>query len=404
MEYGIENNLPEIKSTQKLALLLSGLYVFLSYFEIYLPGSLGSVTRYLIFLLSILFLYSYKWKIRTSSYIVFVFLWFAFRMISVSWSNHSNDDVSRLLISQIGMVLLLVSMCGRVHDEKLLKVLIHTNYWSSFAFGLLTLRFHRSYISEVFVARQVLTLFGKQNDPNNCAAFLAIGVAIAAYSLVSEKRMKILNIILILVNSYGIMLTASRGGFVMIGAIALVLLLLPNTDKTFIRSSFIKKAVIACFVLVIGIWAMNRFLPATSLNRMLAFDEYSAGSGRTEKWSQAWHLFLQRPLFGWGWGGYTVIGYIIHNTYLTMLCDVGVFGTSLFMIPIFQLISRLTKNKYQLGLIVLVTGIIPAIFLDSINKRYFWNAIIIAIMMLENFEITGKPVFVWPNKEGEVGL
>lgn len=398
MEQSIGRTESKIKPTPKLLISLSVVYIFLSYFEIYIPGIIGSSTRYLIFLIAILFLYYYKWKIHLTTYTRFILLWFGFKVLSIAWSNFSNTDVSRLFISQIGMVLLLCAMCGAVHDEKLLKTLVMSNYWCSFLFGILTIRFHRAFVSEVFVARQVLTLFGQQNDPNNCTAFLSVGIAIAAYSLIAEKRMKLLNIAVILVNTYGIMLSASRTGFLLIGAIALALIFLPNKENKLIVDKFIKKIVIVLIVSVIGIWAVNKFLPVASLNRMLAFDEYSGGSGRVEKWAEAWSLIKQRPLFGWGWGGYFVGNGIVHNTYLTMLCDVGLFGFTLFMIPIFKLIKRLIQNKYQLALLILITGIFPAISIDSINKRYFWNAIIIAIMMLETLENTKMYIPVWESQ------
>lgn len=399
MEQIIGRTGEKIKPTPKLLISLSVVYIFLSDFEIYLSGFIGPCTRYLIFIVAVLFLYYYKWNIQLTTYTKFVLLWFVFKIFSIGWSNFSNTDISRLFISQIGMVLLLCAMCGAVHDEKLPKAMVMSNYWCSFFLGILTIFFHRSYKSEVFVARQVLTLFGQQNDPNNCTAFLSIGIAIAAYSLIAEKRMKILNIVVILVNGYGIMLSGSRTGFLLMGAIILFLIFLPNKEDKISIYKFIKKIIIVLIVSVIGVWAVSKYLPAASLNRMLAFEEYSGGSGRASIWAEAWELIKQRPLFGWGWGGYYVGTGIVHNTYLTMLCDTGLVGFILFMVPIGKLLKKLTKKKYQLALVILITGVFPAISIDSINKRYFWNAIIIAIMMLETLETTGQYISVWESKE-----
>lgn len=153
-------------------------------------------------------------------------------------------------------------------------------------------------------------------------------------------------------------------------------------------------------ILTVGIWIINRFLPAASLARMLAFDEYSEGSGRTVKWTLALERVLrERPIFGWGWGGYSFVGSVLHNTFLTILCDGGIVGLLLFITPIGKLSYRLTTRKYQLGLMVLLTGIVSAFFLDAINKRFFWNTLIIAVMMLENYEMTGAIINVWPPKD-----
>lgn len=391
----METNMPEIKTTPKILLILSAIYFFVSYFEVYLPGAYGPMTRYLIFALSVMFLFLYQGKIRKSTYIIFFVLWFGYKLISIAWSDHSNNDVSRTILSQFGMILLFISLCGRVHDQKLLTVALRANYWGSFLFGLLTLVFHRSYISEDFVARQVLTLFGRQNDPNNCAAFLGIGIAIAAYSLVAEKRMRPVSILLLLVNGYGIMLTGSRMGFLLIIAITAMMVLVPNTEDTFSARAFLRKLAILVVVLAVGIWIVGRFLPEASLDRMLAFDEYSEGSGRAVKWSIALQKILERPLFGWGWGGYSFIGSVLHNTYLTILCDGGIVGLTLFLIPVGTALVHLAAEKYQLGVLILITGLLCAFFLDAINKRFLWNTLIIAIMLLERREWTGSVTGVW---------
>ena len=373
-------------------------YLFLSFFEAYLTTFIGTNTRYLIFLIAVLFLFHHQWRVRKTAYMLFFVLWFLLKTISIAWSSGVSTDVSRLFASQIGAILLLLALCGHVHDRRFLRMIILSNYWFSFLFGLLSIGFHQSFKSDVFVARQVLTLFGQQNDPNNCAAYLAIGLAIAAYSLASEKRMKVLNIIVVAVNAYGIMLTASRTGFLLMACIVVVLVLMPNKNDRFVLGAFVRRLVMVTVVFVISAYLIDRYLPEASLNRMLAFDEYSGGSGRDEKWTKAIALIRQRPLFGWGWGGYKVGAGVVHNTLLTMLCDVGFVGTSLFVIPLVILSSGLIKNKYQLALLLLVAGIFPALAIDSINKRYFWNAIIIPIMMLESYQVGEEMVAVWPEK------
>lgn len=60
----------------------------------------------------------------------------------------------------------------------------------------------------------------------------------------------------------------------------------------------------------------------------------SLGNGRGILWSLAWSGFIEKPLFGHGWGGFAVIapqsGNIhatnAHNIYLQLLCEVGIVG------------------------------------------------------------------------------
>jgi hypothetical protein len=55
--------------------------------------------------------------------------------------------------------------------------------WDSSAFF-----FSEPYLNELFSVRQVLTLFGAQNDPNDQAAFLLVGIAIALYFLMNKSK------------------------------------------------------------------------------------------------------------------------------------------------------------------------------------------------------------------------
>lgn len=398
MEQGIDRTLPKLNELSTILQLLCGFYFFLSFFEAYTSVFTGPITRYLIFIISFMFLYSYHGRIRKSIYVFFILLWFLFKLLSIIWSNQSNDDVSRTLLSQIGVVLLFVSLCSQLQSRKLLVLFIQVNYWCSLLFGVLTLLFHKSYISDVYASRQVLTLFGTQNDPNNCAVFLCIGISIAVYSLVTEKRMKILSIAVVLINSYGVLLSGSRMGFVLLGVIASTVVLIPNTKDKFIIKTFIYKLFIISLVFAIGRWIINRYLPVASLERMLAFEEYSDGSGRMLKWSLAIEGFKERPVFGWGWGGYDFVGSVIHNTYLTMLCDVGLVGFLLFIIPLIQLAFYLLKNKCQLGILLLVNGLVSGFFLDAINKRFFWNTILIAVLLVEYYEKNDAGLSIWPMK------
>ena len=54
--------------------------------------------------------------------------------------------------------------------------------------------------------------------------------------------------------------------------------------------------------------------------------------------------------------------------------------------------------------LLLMTGLVSAFFLDAINKRFFWNAIIISLIMLENYEATDSIISVWPSREDVLAI
>lgn len=395
----IRNSEIEIKHVPKWIMLLFGGYIFLSYFETYLTRFIGSNTKFYLFGLIAIFIYICNFRIKLNIYNLGILFWFSFKFISTTWSKWINSDISIHVMSQIGMTLFVLIMIGAIYEEKFLNYILRINYWCSFLFGILSIIFQGSYISEEYEARKVLTLFGLQNDPNNCAAFLIIGITLAAYSLVYEREKKICNIIVVLINTYATLLTSSRAGFVSLAIILIAMIFLSKKDDKIM--DIIKKIFIILIVVIVLGYIVSRYLPESSLDRLLKFEEYKAGSGRSDRWEAAIKLFIQRPMFGWGWGGY-LTGYgAIHNTILTSLCDVGIIGTTLLFIPVIAGLYKAMKKKNVLAILLLVCGLAPSVFIDAINKRFFWNSLVISFMLIVYQNKTGKQIKLWSNLKGD---
>lgn len=388
--------IPDGYSEPRIIVLLFSIYIVLSFFEVYLYRFIGGSTKYFLLLMIALWIYIQGFRIRVHILSEFCFFWLCFKFLSLLWSSMQNNDVRLHLISQIGMVLLVLASTSSVRSKSFLTGMIRLSYICSFAFGVLSVVFREAYIDERFVARQVLTLWGAQNDPNNCSAFLAIGIGLALYSLFCEKEKKILNILVILVNTYATILTGSRGGFALLLVLAVTSVFFPNWNRKIIFIDVLKRMVIFTVVLVISVYVIDRFIPAASLARIVAFDEYQGFSGRSTKWEIAINLIKQRPLFGWGWGGYTITGIsVVHNTYLTVLCDTGIVGFILFFVPVIYTIIKSIKYRSMLSFAVLIMGLVPAFSIDSINKRFFWNAIILSYMIIDYIKENHSHICLW---------
>ncbi len=375
------------------------LYTFLSYFEIYFQKFFGTNTKYLILLLVGLILCDEGLKIKLNVLSGCIIAWFLLKVLSLTWSDHSDAGIVQSnFLSQVGMMLLTIMLTSQTRSRYILNLALKMHYCCSFLFGVLSIFFHRPYIDEAFDSRQVLTLWGMQNDPNNVCAFLAVGVGLAAYSLFCEKRMRGMNILVILVNTYAVVLTGSRGGFLLLGVLIITAVLFPNWNNDRMWSDAFKKILIVIVAGVAAIIVIRRFMPQSSLARVLDFDNYfaSGGSGRFEKWRIAWDYYSRHPLFGCGWGGYVIQDHrAIHNTYLTLLCDTGLVGFTLYIIPIAWIFIRGVQKKSLLSLIILVTGAFPALTVDSINKRYLWNAILISFMLIQYLNTLGDHIGIW---------
>lgn len=384
----------------KWMMYLFGIYVFFSFFETYLTKFVGTSTKYYLLGMIGIFLYSFKYKIRLNNYSKLLMAWFAFKLLSIMWASFSpmtNSNVSTHFISQCGMILFVIVFTTEVFCEEFLSFILKANFWCSLLFGVLSIVFQGSYISEVYSVRKVLTLWGLQNDPNNCAAFLLIGITLALYALVFERKHLFLDVVAIAINTYALFLSSSRGGFLSLAVIIILVLFLPTSQNGMMIKGTTKKIVLLAIILIVTIYFIQHYLPTAVLERLLDFQDYEGGSGRTVRWDAALELFYQKPIFGWGWGGYDIgSGYgAIHNTFLTSLCDVGVFGTLLLILPMILILVYSLKMRNSLVCMLLTCGLLPSMFLDAINKRFFWNAIVISIMLIMYQQQTGDSVGVW---------
>lgn len=385
----------DYRKVNYLQVSLFSIYIFLSFFETYLTRFIGNSTKfYLLFVLS-LFLYQTKFRIRVNKVWICYFMWFGYKLISVLWSSMANADVSTHLLSQIGMLLFVVVLTGRDQDKNLLHAILQANLWVSFLFGVLSIFFKEAFLDEVFVARQVLTLFGLQNDPNNCAAFLLIGIVLGLYSATVERRCILINSIIVAVNTYALMLTSSRAGFLTLAALICCFVIIPQPGQRMKVKQTIQKLLIIAAVAVTTFIIVQKFLPQANIDRLLIWSDYAGGSGRDIRWQRAIELFLQRPIFGWGWGGYDTGVGAIHNTFLTSLCDVGLFGTLLFIVPIIMIANKSLRQRNLLAFLVLMTGVFPSLTIDAINKRFFWNAIVFSAMIVIYQHDKSDVITVW---------
>ena len=392
-----------VENSKYIICILLSFYIFLSFFEVYIQQFLGPINRFFMLLMAGILLVICGFNLRLNKYTIFIVLWFVFKCLSSIWSNHSNSqEVSRHLASQIGIVIMTAVLSGIVFNKTILNWCIKSLLVFSFLYGTLSIFFSQPFRG-AFSGRQVLTLFGAQNDPNNNAAFLIIAVSIALYSMVFERRFIIINTSIILVNIYAIFLTGSRTGFLSIALIlGLIIIMIPfrkqNGEKDHIFLSI-------CFIALLGfvlVYLSKDYLPANIRDRLLAFDEYEEGSGRASRWENAMRLFFENPIVGKGWGGYLlerVEGDGIHNTFITNLCDVGIVGTLLLIIPIAYIVFQAIRKKDGLAIIILVNGLFFSLTLDAINKRFFWNAIYIAIMLLNYYEFYSEPIYIWNVKK-----
>ena len=228
----------------------------------------------------------------------------------------------------------------------------------------------------------MLTLFGVQNDPNNCAAFSLFGAIISCYSIFYLKKYYISSFVNLILGTFVILLTGSRGGLIAIVAIILLCFLFMKPLNTL---NLLSRGSLIFFLFTIFLIMSPYILPPNTINRLLNFFS-DGGSGRIQLWTDAFDLFKTQPLFGGGWGAATYFNkrfpQAVHNTYLSMLAEGGIVSLSLFLYSHFYLIMKGIKKRNWFPLLMLSSMFILCFFIDAINKRFIWNALIISYLSL----------------------
>lgn len=368
------------------------IYFAITFFEPYLNGVLGSVTKYYIFAIMMYVLLKNKFCIRLYKFDKAFLIWLLYLFVSLLWTDNYHI-FSINVLSQVGMVGLLIMLTMESYTLEFAENIAKVMWLSSFIISFLAMFFGQSYRggSEL---RQVLVLFGQEADPNNQAAFALIGLSIALYFLIYENRYRIPAVITIAVNAISMFLTGSRGGLVSLVAITVFVILFNPSDAKL--SSKIRKNVMVILAVVLVLFVLRHYIPEDIVDRLIGLESYAGGSERSNIWNNGLRLLSNdfNIIFGAGWGcyyGYNGYYTAMHNTYLAMLCDVGIMGVLLFFIPIFKKLAYTMREKKYLPVILILAGFCPSFFLDAINKRFFWNVVMfLFIYTMSLYKSLGK--------------
>ena len=195
---------------------------------------------------------------------------------------------------------------------------------------------------------------------------LMMGIAVAAglfLVLKSErKKSRVWLLVLIAFFVLVIMLTGRRGEFV--GAVAACVVVYVLSGN---RRQRLKRMIWLIVLAAAAVGILYAALPALknidALYRYVltierAINGADITSGRTELYALAFSLFLTSPVIGIGWGSFAnfipdafreIHGNVddVHNIYLQFLCETGVVGAVLIMVPLFW-IYGMTYRQFKI--------------------------------------------------------
>lgn len=197
-------------------------------------------------------------------------------------------------------------------------------------------------------------------DPNDVARFLDLGFPVAALLLDGERRWwgRVLAVGFFPLGLIGVLLTASRGGFVAatVSLIGCALLLLKNHGRAVYGGAFALPFVAGL------VWFAT---PHETFARLGTIGEQLRGGDLNQRlniWVAGWRAFAQAPLLGHGAGSFTVASGLAaidtaHNTALSLAVEGGLCALFAFAVIVaITIYSAFTsRGAVRIGLLTLLT-------------------------------------------------
>jgi O-antigen ligase len=208
-------------------------------------------------------------------------------------------------------------------------------------------------------------LSGENANPNELAALFLPGVVLSVFAALGERRPLLrwaasgaATILLV-----ALLLTGSRGGLLGLSVALLAGIILAGAGR--VRFGLVAVTLVMGSAVLVYYAALA---PAEQADRVAAIGD-DGGSGRTDLWRVATEVASDRPLTGVGAGNFREAearyaareidiaridlvldeSKVVHNTYLSILSELGVVGLGLFL---FLVLAALASTVRALTLIV----------------------------------------------------
>ncbi|MBT63679.1 MAG: hypothetical protein CML13_10755 [Puniceicoccaceae bacterium] len=157
--------------------------------------------------------------------------------------------------------------------------------------------------------------FGIFSDPNDTAQLLTLALPLTVFVLIrySNFLLRIAAMIVLITIVWAIFTTESRGGF---------LSLVVTAGVAFRKMMSVKQFAFCCFC---GVFLITIFLPSRFSGGLMD----DSMRERVNFWGEANYAFIQKPLFGVGYG--MITDYIpknrsVHNSFVHAYAELGTFG------------------------------------------------------------------------------
>jgi O-antigen ligase len=215
-------------------------------------------------------------------------------------------------------------------------------------------------------------------DENELGITLALSLIMSCYLLAHHAGWQVIWLIHIPICVLAICLTGSRGAFISLGVAVLIF---PLTFGSFSK----RQKWLVLSTLPILVLTALAFIPQTTWDRMGTIQsEVSEGTltKRTYIWAAGLDVYREHPVVGVGAGAFGPsvysrldIPYVAHNSYLSVLVELGVVGAILFAVVLIALLRSATllpKLERRVWIILLLTWSVAVLSVTWEHRKPTW--------------------------------
>ena len=360
-------------------------------------GTLGTLTRAIGLLLAAVWLASalITGKIRKPHpFHLLVYLFILWNISSIFWSVENEATISR--IETYVQFAILAWILWDLYETPI-SVRAALQAYILGAYVAIGSTIYNYLIGQEISAYSEGRYAGANVNAVDLALILTLGIPLAWHLAISAANgtkgnfQKMVNIAYIPMALFAILLTASRMAVFVIIPAAIYIAATVNKVKPILRILF---PIALIGVLVI----LEPFIPRSSVNRLATtLNSISSGDlgGRVKLWDKSVAIFSEHPILGIGAGDLDTpaeLGAVAHNTYLSVLTELGLIGfilLTIILVMVFYQALRAMKWDRGLWLTVYTIWAIGVFTLSWEFKKPTWLFLSLVVISA-NFAFQGN--------------